>query len=450
MKFTAGLVLAAVAVAGAAAESTPTMDPKMIEGLGPMTPAGDNPKLKKAMESLAGSHDSSSSSNYYTIDPKTLPTMDPKYIGGLGPAVLPGMPGWGKNEKANKAWEEFQKQDGSTNDKHRQLESTQTLTIDHNTPTMDPKMIEGLGPQTPAGANPKIKQAMDSLAGSHDSSSGSNYYTIDPKTLPTASPGWNPAWGLGPAVLPGTPGWGKNEKANKAWEEFQKQEGGSTNDKHRQLESTQTLQVDPNTPTMDPKMIEGLGPMTPAGNNPKLKKAMESLEGSHASSSGSNYYTIDPKTLPTQDPKYLEGLGPQTNPTTNTLDATKTAPPNLTPSSYGTMGYALLPGMPGYGQNAKFNKAWKEFLQQEGASTSASGSSASNCAQVCPEVYDPVCGSDGVKYSNSCFLGIASCKNPEKHITKAADDACLTQTTQTITKATDDACLTQTTQTAQN
>ncbi|POM73469.1 hypothetical protein PHPALM_9686, partial [Phytophthora palmivora] len=212
MKFTAGLVLAAIAVAGASAESTNTLtvdpnkltrvDPATIVGLGPAVPAvglgpavpaGDDPKIKKAMEQLAGSHkDSGSGSNYYTIDPRTLPTQNPAYLQGLGPQV-------------------------PIKD-HRQLESTNTLTVNPNTlPTMDPKYLEGLGPQTPAGDNPKLKKAMEELA-SKDGSGSSNYYTIDPKSLPTMDPKY--IGGLGPAVLPGMPGYGKNEKANKAWEEY--------------------------------------------------------------------------------------------------------------------------------------------------------------------------------------------------------------------------------------
>ncbi|KAG6618540.1 Elastase inhibitor [Phytophthora cinnamomi] len=330
MKFTAGLLFAAIAVAGVSAESSKTqtvdpstlthVDPSTITGLGPAVP-GNNPKVKKGMEDLAGSHD-----NYLTIDPKTLPTGNPANIIGLGPALRPGMPGYGQNAQFNKAWADYLAKEGK-------------------------------------------EEGKDGKDGKDGKQTGSgNYYTVDPKTLETQDPAY--LQGPGP------------QQQGRALEES----------------TTTTFHPESNPTTIDPAMLGGLGPQTPAGDNPKLKKAMEQF--SHDGSS--NYLTIDPKTLPIGNPANIGGLGP-----------------------------AVLPGMPGYGKNEKANKAWKEYLAKEGASqSSSSGSVGSNCAQVCPEVYQPVCGSDDVTYSNSCFLGIASCNNPEKHITKASDDACSTKTTQ--------------------
>lgn len=46
---------------------------------------------------------------------------------------------------------------------------------------------------------------------------------------------------------------------------------------------------------------------------------------------------------------------------------------------------------------------------------------------LCPDNYAPVCGSDGVTYSNECNLGITSCNHPEQNITQVGDGDCPTQ-----------------------
>ena len=45
------------------------------------------------------------------------------------------------------------------------------------------------------------------------------------------------------------------------------------------------------------------------------------------------------------------------------------------------------------------------------------------CDIVCAKVYDPVCGSDGVTYGNSCELRRAACEQ-EKDIKKVHDGPC--------------------------
>ncbi|ETK76635.1 hypothetical protein L915_16999 [Phytophthora nicotianae] len=67
----------------------------------------------------------------------------------------------------------------------------------------------------------------------------------------------------------------------------------------------------------------------------------------------------------------------------------------------------------------------------DGVSGSGNSTSSKNCAGACPDIYSPVCGSDGVTYSSSCHLELASCKNPKLKLAQASEDSCAGSATTT-------------------
>jgi hypothetical protein len=50
---------------------------------------------------------------------------------------------------------------------------------------------------------------------------------------------------------------------------------------------------------------------------------------------------------------------------------------------------------------------------------------ARKCPTDCADDFDPVCGNDGITYTNQCTLEMTACANPENELKVRAKGSCL-------------------------
>ncbi|CAI5721139.1 unnamed protein product [Hyaloperonospora brassicae] len=162
MKLAAGLVLSVVAIAGVSAESSETLT----------IPSGPTP----------------------TTDPAQLTGLRPQnlYLNGQQPTTPP----------SNSDRTRFSPVVQEKPDPEREHDTTNTLTIlPGRTPVLTPKQLEGLGPRTPAGDNPRLRKAMEGLGKPPSSASPDELVYIDPHKVNQLDPKTGGAKGL--EVYPG-------------------------------------------------------------------------------------------------------------------------------------------------------------------------------------------------------------------------------------------------------
>ena len=135
--------------------------------------------------------------------------------------------------------------------------------------------------------------------------------------------------------------------------------------------------TNPSTP-LDPKQLEGLGPMRTPGDN-------FGSFGLPGNTKPDGYTTFRPNDPSKSNYKFIEGIGPE-----------------------------VRPGMPGY-DNEAAAKAWKDFIAQQNG-PGGQGAPTPTCPTTCPEENCAVWGSNGVVYDNECLLAIDRCRYPEKNI----------------------------------